>query len=202
MTALENGKKYFEKYSKLKRTAESLTGIIEEVSDEVAQLESILTSLDIAVDEADLAEIKEELTQSGYIRFKAGTKKQKITSKPFHFVSSDGFDIYVGRNNLQNDRLTFEFANGGDWWFHAKKMPGSHVIVKTEGREVPDRTFEEAARLAAHFSKGRGTDRVEIDYLLRKNVKKPAKAKPGFVVYYTKYSMVIDDDISKIKQVD
>ncbi|MCR4679851.1 MAG: NFACT family protein [Lachnospiraceae bacterium] len=202
MTALENGKKYFEKYSKLKRTAESLTGIIEEVSDEVAQLESILTSLDIAVDEADLAEIKEELTQSGYIRFKAGTKKQKITSKPFHFVSSDGFDIYVGRNNLQNDRLTFEFANGGDWWFHAKKMPGSHVIVRTEGREVPDRTFEEAARLAAHFSKGRGTDRVEIDYLLRKNVKKPAKAKPGFVVYYTNYSMVIDDDISKIKQVD
>ena len=202
MTALENGKKYFEKYSKLKRTAESLTGIIEEVSAEVAQLESILTSLDIAVDEADLAEIKEELTQSGYIRFKAGTKKQKITSKPFHFVSSDGFDIYVGRNNLQNDRLTFEFANGGDWWFHAKKMPGSHVIVKTEGREVPDRTFEEAARLAAHFSKGRGTDRVEIDYLIRKNVKKPAGAKPGFVVYYTNYSMVIDDDISKIKQVD
>lgn len=202
MTALENGKKYFEKYSKLKRTAESLTGIIEEVSDEVAQLESILTSLDIAVDEADLAEIKEELTQSGYIRFKAGIKKAKTTSKPFHFVSSDGFDIYVGRNNLQNDRLTFEFANGGDWWFHAKKMPGSHVIVKTEGREVPDRTFEEAARLAAHFSKGRGTDRVEIDYLLRKNVKKPAKAKPGFVVYYTNYSMVIDDDISKIKQVD
>jgi len=202
MTALENGKKYFEKYSKLKRTAESLTGIIEEVSNEVAQLESILTSLDIAVDEADLAEIKEELTQSGYIRFKAGTKKTKTTSKPFHFVSSDGFDIYVGRNNLQNDRLTFEFANGGDWWFHAKKMPGSHVIVKTEGREVPDRTFEEAARLAAHFSKGRGTDRVEIDYLLRKNVKKPAKAKPGFVVYYTNYSMVIDDDISKIKQVD
>ena len=81
-------------------------------------------------------------------------------------------------------------------------MPGSHVIVKTEGREVPDRTFEEAARLAAHFSKGRGTDRVEIDYLIRKNVKKPAGAKPGFVVYYTNYSMVIDDDISKIKQVD
>ena len=202
MTALENGKKYFEKYSKLKRTAESLTGIIEEVSDEVKQLESILTSLDIAVDESDLAEIKEELTQSGYIRYKAGAKKAKITSKPFHFVSSDGFDMYVGRNNLQNDRLTFEFANGGDWWFHAKKIPGSHVIVKTEGREVPDTTFEEAARLAAHFSKGRGTDRVEIDYLLKKNVKKPAKAKPGFVVYYTNYSMVIDDDISKIKQVD
>ncbi len=195
---LENGKKYFEKYSKLKRTAESLTGIIEEVSAEVEQLESILTSLDIAVDEQDLVEIKQELTDAGYIRFKVGTKKQKVTSKPFHYVSSDGFDIYVGRNNFQNDRLTFEFANGNDWWFHAKKMPGSHVIIRTNGKEVPDRTFEEAAKLAAYYSKGRGTDRVEIDYLIKKNVKKPAKAKPGFVVYYTNYSMVMDDDISGI----
>lgn len=195
---LENGKKYFEKYSKLKRTAESLTGIIEEVSAEVEQLESILTSLDIAVDEQDLVEIKQELTDAGYIRFKAGTKKQKVTSKPFHYVSSDDFDIYVGRNNFQNDWLTFEFANGNDWWFHAKKMPGSHVIIRTNGKEVPDRTFEEAAKLAAYYSKGRGTDRVEIDYLIKKNVKKPAKAKPGFVVYYTNYSMVMDDDISGI----
>lgn len=195
---LENGKKYFDKYSKLKRTAESLTGIIEEVSAEVEQLESILTSLDIAVDEQDLVEIKQELTDAGYIRFKAGSKKQKVTSKPFHYVSSDGFDMYVGRNNFQNDWLTFEFANGNDWWFHAKKMPGSHVIIRTNGKEVPDRTFEEAAKLAAYYSKGRGTDRVEIDYLIKKNVKKPAKAKPGFVVYYTNYSMVMDDDISGI----
>lgn len=194
---LENGKKYFEKYSKLKRTAESLTEIIKEVSDEVTELESILTSLDIAVDEPDLVEIKEELIEAGYIKFKGG-KKAKITSKPFHYVSSDGFDIYVGRNNYQNDWLTFEFANGNDWWFHAKKMPGSHVIVRTNGKEVPDRTFEEAAKLAAYYSKGRGTNRVEIDYLIKKNVKKPAKAKPGFVVYYTNYSMVMDDDISSL----
>lgn len=195
---LENGKKYFEKYGKLKRTAESLTVIIEEVSTEVEWLESILTALDIAVDEQDLIEIKQELTEAGYIRFKSGTKKAKVTSKPFHYISSDGFDIYVGRNNYQNDYLTFEYANGNDWWFHAKKMPGSHVIVRTNGKEVPDRTFEEAAKLAAFYSKGRGTDRVEIDYLIKKNVKKPAKAKPGFVVYYTNYSMVIDDDISGI----
>ena len=164
-------------------------------------LQSIMTALDIATKEEDLVEIKEELTEAGYIRKKTGTKKQKITSKPFHYVSSDGFDIYVGKNNFQNDWLTFEFANGNDWWFHAKKMPGSHVIIRTNGAEVPDRTFEEAARLAAFYSKGRGTDRVEIDYLIKKNVKKPAKAKPGFVVYYTNYSMVIDDNISSLKQI-
>ncbi len=198
-SAKENAKRYFDKYTKLKRTAESLTVIIEEVSDEVKHLESIMTSLDIAVSEEDLVEIKLELTESGYIHFKPGTKKAKITSKPFHYISSDGFDIYVGKNNLQNDYLTFDFANGNDWWFHAKKIPGSHVIIRTNGKEVPDTTFEEAARLAAFYSKGRGTDRVEIDYLIKKNVKKPAKAKPGFVVYYTNYSMVIDSDISDIQ---
>lgn len=197
----ENGKKYFERYTKLKRTAETLSVIIEEVSAEVEHLESILTSLDIAVDEADLVQIKEELTQSGYIRHKAGTKKARITSKPFHYISSDGFDIYVGKNNFQNDWLTFEFANGNDWWFHAKKIPGSHVIIRTNGSEVPDRTFEEAAKLAAYYSKARGSDRAEIDYTVKKNVKKPSGGKPGFVVYYTNFSMVMDSDISDLKEV-
>lgn len=200
LTPIENGKKYFEKYSKLKRTAENLSGIIEEVSAEVAHLESVLTSMDIARNEEDLTEIKEELIQAGYIRFKSGGKKAKITSTPFHYISSDGFDIYVGKNNLQNDRLTFDFASGNDWWFHAKKIPGSHVVLKTNGREVPDRTFEEAARLAAHYSKGGNTERVEVDYTIKKNIKKPANAKPGFVVYYTNYSMVIDTDISSISE--
>ncbi len=199
LTAIENGKKYFEKYTKLKRTAESLTEIIKDVQEEVTHLESILTALDIAVDESDLTQIKQELMDSGYIKAKNTGKKEKVTSKPFHYKSSDGFDIYVGKNNYQNDWLTFDFANGNDWWFHAKKMPGSHVIVRTNGKEVPDRTFEEAARLAAFYSKGRGSDRVEIDYLIKKNVKKPAKAKPGFVVYYTNYSMVIDDDIKDLE---
>lgn len=201
LSVKENGKKYFDKYGKLKRTAENLTTIIEEVSAEVTHLESIMTSLDIAVEESDLTEIKEELIQAGYIRYKSGAKKVKVTSKPFHYISSDGFDIYVGKNNFQNDWLTFDFANGNDWWFHAKKMPGSHVIVRTNGEELPDRTFEEAAKLAAYYSKGRGSDRVEIDYTIKKNVKKPAGAKPGFVVYYTNYSMVIKDDITGIKQV-
>ena len=145
--------------------------------------------------------IKEELIESGYIKRKGGSKKVKFTSKPFHYLSSDGFHIYVGKNNYQNDELTFKFANGGDWWFHAKGIPGSHVVLKTEGNEVPDRAFEEAAALAAFYSKGKQQDKVEIDYLQRKNVKKPAGAKPGFVVYYTNYSMMIGTDISGLIQV-
>ena len=138
--------------------------------------------------------------QSGYIRRKFSKKKVKLTSKPLHYISSDGYHMYVGKNNLQNDELTFSFANGNDWWFHAKQMPGSHVILKTEGQEVPDRAFEEAARLAAYYSKGREQDKVEIDYIQKKHVKKPVGAKPGFVVYYTNYSMVIDTDISGLKE--
>ena len=108
--------------------------------------------------------------------------------------------MYVGKNNFQNDELTFKFATGNDWWFHAKKVPGSHVIVKLgNAEELPDRTFEEAAKLAAYYSKGRDQEKVEIDYLQKKHVKKPAGAKPGFVVYYTNFSMAIDSDISGLQ---
>ena len=200
----ENAKKYFEKYNKLKRTFEALSQLTLETKAEVEHLESISTSLDIAQKEEDLVQIREELIESGYIRRKGGSraKKVKITSVPFHYVSSDGYDIYVGKNNYQNEELTFRFASGGDWWFHAKGIPGSHVIVKSKGGELPDPTFEEAGRLAAYYSKGRGSEKVEVDYTEKKNVKKPAGGKPGFVVYYTNYSMMIDSDISGLKQVE
>lgn len=208
LTPIENAKVYFEKYNKLKRTYEALTNLIEETKMELVHLDSIRTALDIAVAEEDLAELKEELMEYGYMRRKfssgkLGTKikKQKITSKPFHYISSDGYHIYVGKNNFQNDELTFKFATGNDWWFHAKKIPGSHVIVQTGGDELPDRTFEEAARLAAYYSKGREWDKVEIDYTEKKNIKKPAGGKPGFVVYYTNYSMLVSPDITGIVQI-
>ena len=202
MTPQENAKKYFDKYSKLKRTFEALTELTKQVKEEIEHLESISTALDIALQEEDLVQIKEELTESGYIRRKGGSKKEKVTSKPFHYISSDGFHMYVGKNNYQNDELTFKFATGNDWWFHAKNMPGSHVIVKCDGAdELPDRTFEEAGRLAAYYSKGREQDKVEIDYIQKKHVKKPAGSKPGFVVYYTNYSLRIDSDISGLQQV-
>ena len=197
----ENAKKYFDKYGKLKRTFEALSQLTIEVKEEIDHLESVQTALDIAQQEEDLAQIKEELIENGYIRRKGGTRKVKFTSKPFHYVSSDGFHIYVGKNNYQNDELTFKFAVGNDWWFHAKDMPGSHVIVKSEGKELPDRTYEEAAKLAAYYSKARGQNKIEIDYTEKKNVKKPGGGKPGFVVYYTNYSMLIDGDISGIAQI-
>ena len=202
LSATENAKKYFDKYGKMKRTYEALSELTKEVKAEIDHLESILASLDIALKEDDLVEIKEELTESGYIRRKGNSKKQKVTSKPFHYISSDGFHIYVGKNNYQNDQLTFQFATGNDWWFHAKHMPGSHVIVKLgNAQELPDRTFEEAARLAAYYSKGRDQEKVEIDYVQKKHVKKPGGAKPGFVVYYTNFSMAIDSNIEGIQQV-
>ena len=200
LSPMENAKKYFEKYNKLKRTAEALESIIIETEEEISHLESIMNALDIAVSEDDLKQIKEELIQAGYIRRKSSDKKAKFVSKPFHYVSSDGYDIFVGKNNIQNEELTFKVANGGDWWFHSKNFPGSHVIVKTNGYELPDNTFEEAARLAAYYSKGREQDKVEIDYIQRKHIKKVAGSKPGFVIYHTNYSMAIEPNISTIKE--
>ncbi len=199
---MDNAKKYFDKYAKLKRTYEALSTLTEEVKAEIEHLESISTALDMTLKEEDLTEIKEELMQTGYIkRHGGGQKKAKVTSKPYHYISSDGYDIYVGKNNLQNDYITFQMATGNDWWFHAKGVPGSHVLVRTKVEtDMPDRTFEEAGRLAAYYSKNRGQDKVEIDYIQKKYVKKPASGKPGFVVYYTNYSLMIDSDISGIPE--
>ena len=202
MTPQENAQKYFDKYNKQKRTYEALISLIAETKTEIEYLESVTSALDIALSEEDLTQIKEELIGAGYVRRKFTKQKVKITSKPLHYISSDGYHMYVGKNNLQNEELTFHFANGNDWWFHAKGCPGSHVIVKTNGDELPDRTFEEAGKLAAYYSKNRGNEKVEIDYIEKKHVKKPNGSKPGFVVYYTNYSLIIDSDISEITCVE
>lgn len=201
-TPAENAQKYFDKYGKMKRTAEALNELILETKGQIDHLESIQNSLDIALSTDDLVQIKDELIEYGFIKKGKGSKKQKVKSKPFHYISSDGFDMYVGKNNYQNDELTFKLATGNDWWFHAKGMPGSHVIVKAENKELPDSTFEEAGKLAGYYSKGKNADKVEIDYLQKKNVKKPNGAAAGFVVYYTNYSLTIHPDISDIRQIE
>ena len=197
-TPQENAQRYFAKYNKQKRTFEALSELSKETLEDINYLESVQTALDIALTEEDLAQIREELAGAGYIRRRFTKKKVRIKNEPLHYISSDGYHIYVGKNNLQNEELTFHFASGNDWWFHAKQAPGSHVIVKSNGAKLPDRTFEEAGRLAAYYSSMRGSDKVEIDYVQKKHVKKPNGAKPGFVVYYTNYSLVIDSDISGI----
>ena len=203
LDAKANAQKYFDKYGKLKRTYEALTDLIEETKSEIDHLESIATSLDIALTEDDLVQIKEELVEYGYIKRKRTDKKAKIKSKPFHYISSDGYHMYVGKNNYQNEELTFKFATGNDWWFHAKGMPGSHVVVKTNNEtELPNRMFEEAGKLAGYYSSGRDSDKIEIDYLQKKNVKKPNGSAPGFVVYYTNFSLTVHPDISGLTLVE
>ena len=199
LSSLDNSKKFFDKYGKLKRTSEALEGLIEETHNQIVHLESIQNALDIAVSSDDLVQIKEELMEYGFIKKNRSAKKEKTKSKPFHYRSADGYDIFVGKNNYQNDELSFKVATGNDWWFHAKGMPGSHVVVKANNEELPDRVFEEAGRLAAFYSKGRENEKVEIDYLQKKNLKKPSGAAPGFVVYYTNYSLVIEPDITGIE---
>lgn len=201
LSALDNAKKYFAKYNKLKRTYEALTELVEESRAELHYLLSVQNALEIALTEADLKDIKSELTMAGYIRQRhtGGKTHRTEKSRPMHFLSSDGFDIYVGKNNLQNDELSFQLASANDLWFHAKQMPGSHVIVKLLGAEdIPDATYEEAGRLAAYFSAGRENKKVEIDYTRRQQLKKPAGAKPGYVIYHTNYSMVSEPDIRGI----
>ncbi len=200
ISAADNAKKYFDKYAKLKRTAEALDTYIEQSKQELELLQSIEVALNIAENEADLKDIRKELSDHGFIKKHAGSKKEKSKkSKPLHFIDDNGFDIYVGKNNYQNDELTFKFATGNDWWFHTKKIHGSHVIVKSNGKELPDSTYEYAAELAAYYSSGRDSDKVEIDYLQKKNVKKPASAVAGFVVYYTNYSLIATPTLEHVK---
>lgn len=205
ISVMDNSKRYFAKYNKLKRTYEALTALTVETKEELDHLISVQTFLDMAIDENSLTQVKEELIACGYIKGHYGRKgeRRSAKSRPLHYISSDGFHMYVGKNNIQNDELTFKLANGGDMWFHAKKMPGSHVIVRLEGAgELPDSTYEEAARLAAYYSSGRTAPKVEIDYTERRNIKKPAGAKPGFVIYHTNYSMIAEPRIAGIKEAE
>ncbi len=200
LSVSENANRYYDRYQKMRRTAIALKQQIGETKAALEHLRSIETSLSTAASEGDLAEIKDELTQAGYIRKQARSAKEKQQKgTPLHFISCDGFDIYVGKNNYQNEAVTFGLAGGDDWWFHAKNRPGSHVIVKSSGSELSDRAFEEAAALAAHFSSASKGEKVEIDYTQRRNLRKPPAAHPGLVIYHTNYSMISDGDISTIR---
>ncbi len=203
LSPIQNAKKYFDRYSKLKRTFEALSVYMEETKAALEHLNSVALSLEIATDENDLAQIKKELTDNGYIRFHAQNKgknpgKAKIKSQPMHFVSPEGIHFYVGKNNTQNDELTFGLAGNNDWWFHAKGCPGSHVIMQSGNGEIPDKAFEYAGALAAHFSSAAKNGKVEVDYVKKKEIKKPANAKPGFVIYHTNYSLMATTDISAL----
>ena len=202
LSAMDNAKKYFARYNKLKRTFEACSELVEETASELEYLRSVRTSLDFVQSEADIDEIREELSANGYAKARTGKKVRREKSVPLHYISTDGFDIFVGKNNLQNEELSMKQAQGLDLWFHAKQMPGSHVILKTGGKtDIPDRAYEEAARLAAYYSSGRQAPKVEVDYTEKRNLKKPPHSHPGYVIYHTNYSMTIEPDIKGIKQI-
>lgn len=190
-TPAENIQKYFKKYNKLKTAEKEATKQLEITKSELEYLNSVATNLDNVDTYEDIEEIKKELIESSYIKFRRNNKKKKDKlSKPMHFLSSDGTDIYVGKNNIQNDYLTLKFAENNYTWLHTKEIPGSHVIIASFN--VSDETLLEAATLAAFYSKGAGSTKVPVDYTLVKNVKKPSGAKPGMVIYTTNRTLFID----------
>ena len=202
-TPSENVQKYFKKYNKLKTAKKEITSQMEITKEEIDYLENIMLSIENCENLAELMDIREELGKVGYLRSKNNSKKEtKLTTKPHEFVSSNGFKILVGKNNKQNDHLTLKVASNEDIWMHTKNIPGSHVIIKTEGKEVPDKTIFEGAMLAAFFSKSKMSSQVPVDYTKKKNVKKPNGAKPGMVIYDTNNTIYVtptEELVAKLK---
>lgn len=195
LSPAQNAQKYYNEYRKLDTAEKKLTDLIAKGQQELVYIDSVFDAVSRTDSEADLAEIRRELREQGYLRggVRADEKMKKL-SEPLKFRSSDGFDILVGRNNRQNDQLTLKTAKAADIWLHTQGIAGSHVIIRTEGKEVPEQTLFEAAMLAAYHSKGRESSQVPVDYTAVKFVKKPAGAKPGMVIFTNNRTLFVAPD--------
>ena len=191
LTPTQNAQKYYKEYKKACNAENMLIKLVEEGEGELAYLESVKDLLLRSTLEREFNEIKEELASQGFLKSKNNGKKQmkKAALPPLEFKTSQGLTVLVGRNNTCNDKLTFKTGRRGDIWLHAQKAPGSHVLLVSDGNEVPDDAIVEAAEIAAYFSSVKESTIATIDYTDVKNIKKPNGAKPGFVVYYTYYSV-------------
>jgi len=196
----QNSQKFFKKYNKLKKAQDELEKLIDSTLSEISYLENILFSIEECETTDDLDEIYSELAAEGFMKRKSKAGTTKGSKSITRFISSQGHEILAGKNNMQNDMITFKIGKKEDYWFHAKNMPGSHVIIITKGDELTDDEYVEAARIAAFYSKGKTSDTVEVDYTKKSNVKKPPNAKPGFVIYDTNYSMLAEPNIEGIKR--
>lgn len=199
LTPVQNAQKYYNEYRKQDTAEKKLQELIEQSQEELQYLDSVFDSLARAVRESELSAIREELSQTGYIkRYKDKTKKpEKLL--PVEYRSSDGFTILVGRNNVQNDRLTLKDAHNYDMWFHTQKIPGSHTVIVADGKQIPNRTLEEAAVIAAYHSRARGSALVPVDYTIIKNVKKPSGTKPGKVIYDKFETAIVTPDKERVE---
>lgn len=206
LTPSENAQRFYRKYNKLKTAQTEVTRQIAEAREELTYLDAVLTSIDTSREPSDIEQIQEELAGQGYIKAQKkghGGKKQKDTFKPLLFKSPEGFEILVGRNNLENDRLTLKTASNSDLWLHTKEIPGSHVIIRAQGQEVPEPTLALAARIAAWHSKGRQGENVPVDCTLVRHVRKPAGARPGMVIYdhqRTLFVTPVEDELKSCQQ--
>ena len=198
----QNAQRYYKRYNK-EKTAEAETMKQRELNKlELEYFDSVLTSIGNAENMTELNQIRDELIEQGYLKNKGRIQKAKKAAmpKPLHYISSDGYDIYVGKNNKQNDYVTLKLSRSTDLWFHTKDIHGSHVLVKTSDAEtVPDNTYLEAASLAAYYSKGREGTNIPVDYTEVKNVKKPSGAKPGMVIYVN-YNTIYANPQEKIAE--
>ncbi len=190
LTPSQNAQKFYKKYNKLKTAEKYLLNQLKETKRNLSYLDSVLYALDKADDSFIIDEVKEELYRTGFIK-KSSSKKTSPKSKVMKVLSEDGFEILIGKNNVQNDYITFKVASKNDIWFHAKAVPGSHVIVLSKNQDIPDTTIEEAASYAAYFSNSRSSEKAEVDYTFRQHLKKPKGSKPGFVVFTENYSLTI-----------
>jgi len=197
----ENAQRYYKRYQKLKSARDMASDRRAKALEELDYLEGQLDNLDKCTAEAELNELIDELKAQGYIMREKMREKQRKQpeTKPMRYVSSDGIEICVGKNNRQNDNLTLRFADGEDIWLHTKNIPGSHVLIKSDG-EAPNQTLIEAGHLAAYFSKARGGENVPVDYTPRKHIKKPSGSKPGMVIYSTNKTIFITPDEAVVKR--
>ena len=198
LTIIANAQSYYKRYAKEKSSLEVISNQLEEAKHDEDYIKSILFNLKNASDVDTIEDIRNELIDSGIIK-KKKNKNKKQKSEPYHFVSEDGFDIYVGKNNYQNDYLTLKFAISSDIWMHTKNIPGSHVIIKSKKGQISDEALKEGAMLAAYFSQAQSSSNIPVDYTIKKNVKKPNGAKPGMVIYYTNKTIYVTPDEKAIK---
>ena len=201
LTPVQNAQKYFKKYQKARSARETAAVQRNKTLEELEYLENMLMDAENCTGESELEEIRQELVRTGYMKRVTNRKQQRQlpASKPFRYLSADGIEIHVGRNSIQNDRLT-QSAGGNEMWLHAKDIPGSHVIIRTEG-EVPLTTLRQAALLAAWYSKGKHSSSVPVDYTLRKYVKKPSGAAPGKVIYTHQKTAFVTAEESEIREI-
>lgn len=201
MTPAANAQKFYKKYAKSKKAQTELAKQIKLGEAELDYIHSVFNSLSHAETAADLIEIRDELFRSGYASKMKSASTQKSSAKPIvaKFTTHGGFTVLCGKNNIQNDYITFKLAEKDDWWFHAKGTQGSHVLLVSNGNEIGDSDFTEAAEIAAYYSRSSAGARIEVDYTKAKNVKKPANGKPGLVIYHTNWSCVVTPNEEKIK---